>query len=78
MQNAQSIEFLNKIIYTKRGIKKGMEQTSKRSIFKNRYNKGYIEAITNELDCLSKLKDMIESEQDQDFVVKLDSIRKGA
>lgn len=78
MQHLESIDFLNKVIYTKRGIKKAMDQASKRSILKNNYNKGYLDALNDDLKCLNELKVLLETEQDQKFMVKLDSIRKQA
>ena len=78
MQHLESIDFLNKVIYTKRGIKKAMDQASKRAVLKNNYNKGYLDALNDDLKCLNELKVLLETEQDQKFMVKLDSIRKQA
>jgi len=78
MQHFESIDYLNKIIYTKRGIKKALDHASKRAMFKNNYNKGYLDALNDELKCLTELRTLLEAEQDQKFVVKLDSIRKQA
>ena len=58
MQNFESIDYLNKIIYTKRGIKKAMDHASKRAMFKNNYNKGYLEALNDELKCLTELRSL--------------------
>lgn len=76
MQHFESIDYLNKIIYTKRGIKKALDHVSKRTMLKNNYNKGYLDALNDELKCLTELRTLLETEQDQKFVVKLDEIRK--
>ena len=76
--NSQAIEHLNKVIYTEKGIKKALERTSQRAMFKNNYNKGYIDAVAEGLKQLEELRSLMESEQDQKFLVKLDSIRQVA
>ena len=78
MQHLESIDYLNKVIYTKQGVKKALDHASKRAMFKNNYNKGYLDAINDELKCLIELRSLLVSEQDQKFVVKLDEIRKQA
>ena len=78
MQHSESIDYLNKVIYTKRGMKRTLDSLLKRAMFKNNYNKGYLDALNDDLKCLNELRTLLEAEQDQKFVVKLDSIRKKA
>ena len=78
MQHSESIDYLNKVIYTKRGMKRTLDSLLKRAMFKNNYNKGYLDALNDDLKCLNELRMLLEAEQDQKFVVKLDSIRKKA
>ena len=55
------------IMYTQ-GIKKALKQTRKGSMFASRYNKGYYDAVEEQLKKLNEMKAMLQDDFSQDLI----------